>query len=935
MAVSIPGLRAPRHKVPAKQLVALALIALAALGSTLSDTLISAQTASAASSSDWNAGYIVSDANFYDGTTLDATGLQSFLASRNSGCSSGRTCILNYTQNTPTMAADSYCKAITGIPNESAASIIARVGMACGISQKTLVILIEKEQGLVSSHGPSQYAWDHATGFACPDTAACDPTYASFFYQIYSAARQFDLYRAYPNSFGYKARATNNILYNPGNCSSSPVYIANDATAALYIYTPYQPNAAALANMYGVGDGCSSYGNRNFWAMWTDWFGSPTGAPITIAQLSGTQNIYLIASGRSYSFTSSAILSQYSAFGTATVLTQSQLSVYPNGGSVQNAVKSTDGSVWLIDGGWRFRFSSCQQVVDFGMNCSNLPTISASILSNSVVSAGDLRSLVQLPDGSDWLMQNGVRHEVPNPSVLAPYGISSQVSGLTNSSIGNLQLGPPVVGTGLYSNGTGALTTIGGNNSTYPLPSGSISPTLISAAYRIQPESYDRLPAAAGALPSRVASDGQYLLLTTGGWLIVNPAVVGTPSSFTAMPSQSWSGIPLVGSRTGALFLRSNANSQVMLANGGYLQPVAAASVNNIASMYGMDSQVWVSSADSLTGLNQLFAQPYTLAQVTPDQGVFLLAGAQRYAIPQYLNSTYASLGSVQTITSSQMSAYAQGANVMRAVKGSNNSIYLLDSGRAFTFQNCAQVTDYGINCDQAPMVITSQLSNVPAGGTLQHLARAADGTTWLIQNGQRRQTPDPSILAPYGIPSSTTALSNALLSYIAVGPPAIGPGPITDGQGNYRAVGPGGAYALLPAAAAGSISAHATLLQAASWAQIPALGTLPLRATADGRYFVSVDGGWLQVDAATYGGQSNFTQVPSGSWTGASIQRIQLSPHFIRERSSSQVYLVSGGSLSRVADQTTQNWISRTYGVENKTWIASDGALSGLPVAG
>ena len=56
--------------------------------------------------------------------------------------------------------------------------------------------------------------------------------------------------------------------------ASSPVYIQNQATANLYYYTPYQPNAAALRAGYGEGDGCSAYGNRNFYQYFTDWFGS-------------------------------------------------------------------------------------------------------------------------------------------------------------------------------------------------------------------------------------------------------------------------------------------------------------------------------------------------------------------------------------------------------------------------------------------------------------------------------------------------------------------------------------------------------------------------------------------------------------------------------------------------------------------------------------
>ena len=57
-------------------------------------------------------------------------------------------------------------------------------------------------------------------------------------------------------------------------CGAEVVNIRNPATAALYNYTPYQPNAAARANPRGQGDACSSYGNRNFWVFFTEWFGS-------------------------------------------------------------------------------------------------------------------------------------------------------------------------------------------------------------------------------------------------------------------------------------------------------------------------------------------------------------------------------------------------------------------------------------------------------------------------------------------------------------------------------------------------------------------------------------------------------------------------------------------------------------------------------------
>lgn len=63
------------------------------------------------------------------------------------------------------------------------------------------------------------------------------------------------------------------------------VSIENLATAGLYNYTPYQPNQSALNNLYGSGDSCGAYGNRNFWRLFNDWFGPTSvacrpGAPI-------------------------------------------------------------------------------------------------------------------------------------------------------------------------------------------------------------------------------------------------------------------------------------------------------------------------------------------------------------------------------------------------------------------------------------------------------------------------------------------------------------------------------------------------------------------------------------------------------------------------------------------------------------------------------
>jgi uncharacterized protein with LGFP repeats len=233
----------------------------------------------AADTSQFRAGNIISDQLFYDGGAMSAADVQSFLVSKNPRCvaaASGTPCLKDARQDTYTRPADSRCPGTyVGAAAELASTIIAKVGAACGISQRVLLVILQKEQGLVTLSGndlnPVRY--EKAMGFGCPDTAPCNPAFAHLFNQLYSAARQYRDYLIAPRAI--KAGIVNQVRFHPNaDCGTSPVFIENAATAGLYTYTPYQPNAAALNAGKGTGDGCSAYGNRNFWIYYTDWFGS-------------------------------------------------------------------------------------------------------------------------------------------------------------------------------------------------------------------------------------------------------------------------------------------------------------------------------------------------------------------------------------------------------------------------------------------------------------------------------------------------------------------------------------------------------------------------------------------------------------------------------------------------------------------------------------
>ncbi|GAA1780577.1 cell wall-binding repeat-containing protein [Leucobacter iarius] len=272
-----------------------ALLALAVGVGLLAAPLAAVTPAQAAPVTGFNPGNIIADSVFYDGNAMNAAQVQAFLNGKVPRCTIGdpgrapgtpiygstvaKSCLRNFTMSTSSRAANQICAAYPGAVGESAAQIIAKVGKACGISPKVLLVMLEKEQTLVSDDWPTVRQFNVAMGYACPDSgpgnsANCDSAYYGFFNQVYWGAWQLKKYRI-SGPFNFVPGKTNTIQWNPNaGCGTSQVYIQNWATASLYIYTPYRPNQAAINAGWGTGDSCSSYGNRNFYLFFTSWFGS-------------------------------------------------------------------------------------------------------------------------------------------------------------------------------------------------------------------------------------------------------------------------------------------------------------------------------------------------------------------------------------------------------------------------------------------------------------------------------------------------------------------------------------------------------------------------------------------------------------------------------------------------------------------------------------
>ncbi len=222
-------------------------------------------------------GRIIDDAVFTNKNSMSVADIQNFLNSKVPVCdtwhapgpsSQGATppwiCLKNYTEN-----------------GKSAAQIIWEQAQNFNLNPQVLIVTLQKENGLITDTWPYPWQYRTAMGFACPDNGTCDPAYYGFTQQVYQAARHFrNFYDLNPAWYIPYSPGVRYVRWSPNSaCGGSNVNIQNRATAALYSYTPYQPNSAALNNLYGTGDGCSAYGNRNFWRDFTNWFGSTIVAP--------------------------------------------------------------------------------------------------------------------------------------------------------------------------------------------------------------------------------------------------------------------------------------------------------------------------------------------------------------------------------------------------------------------------------------------------------------------------------------------------------------------------------------------------------------------------------------------------------------------------------------------------------------------------------
>ncbi len=526
-------------------------------------------------------GNIIADAVFFNPATMDVGQIDSFLRGKVKACRSGYTCLKDWRQNTPTRPADNYCRGYAGAGNESAATIIYKVAQSCGINPQVLIVMLEKEQSLVTMTYPGIGRFNAAMGQGCPDTAGCDPNYAGFFYQVYGAARQMKIY-AEGRWFTYYAPGkTWNILYNPDRaCGSSPVYVENTATAALYYYTPYQPNRAAILAGYGEGDNCSAHGNRNFYQFFTDWFGSTQSAPLV--QGVGQTNVYLLSGGLKWRVGNLEDLAAFqSRLGGVASVPASYVDRIPTGSDVSRYVHDArTGTLYILDpDGTKHRFTSPDQITRFGYSFPSYVNVDASLLDRFTPGA-DVADFFRVWDGPElYLFDKGTKRHIATYATWQSVskGTPGYVAYMPSAPAKALPHGPAIIAanTLVRAASSGDVQVALPSGSLLRIPSFALAGEFGATSYAILPDaSLAPNPRLAGSLTPIVQCGATTYVASAGRLVAVSGTALGgvTPVKLSAPDCGAFT--VSSSSQASPLFFQVPASPEVYALEGGKLRHV-------------------------------------------------------------------------------------------------------------------------------------------------------------------------------------------------------------------------------------------------------------------------------------------------------------------------------------------------------------------------
>lgn len=371
----------------------------------------------------FNPDYIISDSELEDYNSMSAEEIQQFLLDHGSFLA--------------------YYDAIwpeTGLATR-AMDIIWLTAQKFRINPKFILVLLEKEQGLISLRMPSLKRITWAMGYAVCDRCRLShplvAKYGGFGSQIYYAADRIrNTYLADLAKYGRTHTGT-----GPGITKKIDkkykVTPVNNATAALYSYTPH------IA------------GNKNFFLLWNRWFSNLTYPDGSLLQDEATGGIYVIQNGAKRPLASRAVL--VSRFDNDKIIRVSRrvLEKYESGPAVKfpdySLLRDQNGLVYMTVSDEARPFESNDVFKSLGFSPFEVEDISAEDIAAyalgkpiTLASAYPTGALLQNKNGGVYWVYDGVKYPIWDKSIITARFSKYSKTKVDDTELEKFSTGEPV-----------------------------------------------------------------------------------------------------------------------------------------------------------------------------------------------------------------------------------------------------------------------------------------------------------------------------------------------------------------------------------------------------------------------------------------------------------------------------------------------------------
>ncbi len=760
--------------------------ALLLVGTFLGVSGFSSQSADAAPVTGFNAGNIIDEYTFTNKSSMDAGQIQAFLNSKVSNCdTNGTQPASEYGRSDLTHAQYAALKGWAAPPytclkdyvegGRDAAQIIYDTAQTYKINPQVLVVLLQKEQGLVTDNWPLSSQYKTATGYGCPDTAPCDSQYYGLTNQLTWAATMFHAILTSSTTWYTPYTLGNNFVqWSPNSsCGGSTVNIVNRSTQALYNYTPYQPNAAALAAGYGTGDSCSSYGNRNFYEYFTDWFGitQSNGFMRVISDNTSDPRQWVIYGSIKQHIPDSQTLAAWGLTNTPLItLSDSYISSFSTAPDLDRLMR-VQGSptVYFVDGGKRYRVPWSDMLNSWNLNSRTISSVPPDLYALPQ-DAGDLSydienegsSTIYTMDGANGSGQTVIRAYQNAAMFHAWEGDSATFTTLATSS-GFFDSIDNAIGTTITTpkvNYAGVEYEVANGTRTQNLA--NVSPLYPGVAQPISDATAKRIPNIGNStyIVQAVNDPAVYLIdngvkyhlfsntLQAWGGAVTNKTYVDTAFLATLTAGADLTGY--IANASGQVYLMDNAKITVPAGlSTAYLN---SGPVLNITS-----------SLSALLPSSTRTATAYLLSSDNPALYLLDNSGQKRHIDGSAKADAWGSYQSGVTVLTPGLVNAIPVAAVPGTYVSDGTNDYILDGGKKWILPPSLKTT-WGMT--QTPQVYSDgTLDRLTTAGTLTDKIRDSAGGYYYIRNGIAYVTFDPSIGDAWSLTSGTLVGPNFISS--------------------------------------------------------------------------------------------------------------------------------------------------------------------------